>query len=290
MGFGVPRVLTGLLLVLSAGCGGSGGSGGSGGPPTGPELFVLDASGAIWRYSLGAPDAPRGLVPVTGLLAGWRVVGIDVRPLTQQLHGLAMDGNGTGLNGQHVVIDTGTGVATPFGAPFALPTGAADGGYGVDFNPTIDRMRSVSSADVNFRVNPVTGNLVMIDTAITPPLQKVAAIAYDRNTPGPGSTTLYAINAQTAQLQTIGGINGIPTSPNLGALQNPLPLGVSIDASGTAAFDILGVDQAFAIFDGDPSPAFATGLYTINLATGAATLVGALGAGPALPVRGMAIR
>jgi hypothetical protein len=71
---------------------------------------------------------------------------------------------------------------------------------------------------------------------------------------------------------------------------NPLPLGLAIDAAGTAAFDILGADQAFAIFDGDPSPAFATALYAIDLTTGAATLVGALGAGPALPVRGMAIR
>jgi hypothetical protein len=148
----------------------------------------------------------------------------------------------------------------------------------------------VSSGDVSFRVNPVTGNLVMVDTAITPAGQKIAAIAYDRNTPGtPGSdTTLYAINAQTAQLQTIGGIDGLP-SPNLGTLQNPLPLGVGIDASGTAALDILGVDQAFAIFDGDSSPGVATGLYTINLATGAATLVGAL-VGPTLPVRGMALR
>lgn len=277
------------LALLAGGCGGSGGGGG--GAATLQELLVLDAANTIWRFAPSAPGTPLGSFAVGGLAAGNVLVGIDVRPGTGQLYGLAVDANGTGVTAQLVSIETFTGAATPVGPAHVLSAGAPDAGYGFDFNPTLDRIRIVNSADVNIRLTASTGALAGTDAAINPAGQQIEGIAYDRNTPGGGAsdTTLYAINPVTAQLVTIGGINGSP-SPNTGTLLNPLPLGTGIDSISPVSFDVFGTDEAFAIFDGDPGGATSMNVYRVTLATGTATLVGPLGPGPTMPVRGLALR
>ena len=80
------------------------------------------------------------------------------------------------------------------------------------------------------------------------------------------------------RLVRIGSINGAPNSPNGGLVDTVGPLGVN--TSGIAEMDIADNGSAFAILDtitgtgafGSPGR-----LYTINLDTGAATLVGPIG-------------
>ena len=99
-------------------------------------------------------------------------------------------------------------------------------------------------------------------------------MAYSNPFAGATTTTLYAINQATSSLAMIGGINGTP-SPNVGVVTDVGPLGVSITA-GPTAFDIATNNTAFAVLR--PSGGAST-LYTISLATGAATPAGTVGDG-----------
>lgn len=283
--------LLGMLLVVGVPAASCGGSGGGGGTPTQPDLLVLDTSNQIWRYASSAPGTALGVVGISGLLGAERVVAIDVRPATGELFALAVSANGTGTVARLLVVEPLSGSAVQLGGDIPLAAGVPDAGFGFDFIPNVDRIRVVASTDMHFRLNPVNGSLVTFETPLNPAGGQVEAMAYDRNTPGglPTDTTIYAIRASTAELVAIGGINQ-SSNPSNGQLLNPLPLAVGLDATGAVAFDIRGVDEAYAIFDGDTGPLVATALYRISLTTGAATLVGGLGGLSSSRVLGMALR
>ena len=99
-------------------------------------------------------------------------------------------------------------------------------------------------------------------------------MAYTNPFAGATTTTLYALNQATNGLATIGGVNGTP-SPNGGVVTEIGPLGVAF-AGSTTALDITTGNAAFAALR--PSGG-GLSLYTINLSTGAATLVGLIGDG-----------
>ena len=110
------------------------------------------------------------------------------------------------------------------------------------------------------------------------------SIAYDRNVAASaagGITTLYGIS-QSGSLVTIGGVNSTP-SPNLGQVFAVGALGATPDDEHVG-FDITAQNNAYVSMTvgGD------TGLYTVNLATGAAALVGNIGNGD-LAIRDLAV-
>ena len=200
---------------------------------------------------------------VSGLQTGENLLGIDFRPATGQLYGL-------GSSNRLYTIDQTTGAATAVGTgTFALPlTGAS---FGFDFNPTVDRIRVVSDAGQNLRIHPDTnaivdsnttlagvqpdGNLNGVTTSIT-------ASAYTNSFAGSTATTLYGIDSTTDRLFT-------QNPPNAGT-QN-LVGSLNVDFAANNGFDIVGsngVNIAYA--------ASGSSLYTIDLNTGAATLVGAV--------------
>ncbi len=200
---------------------------------------------------------------VTGIQAGETILGWDRRPATQSLFVVTS-------NSRLCEVDVNTGFCGNRGA-FG---GAQTGIWGVDFNPTVDRYRLVNDAELNLRAVPDTGALAGTDTPLTPAGSAVAA-AYDRNIVGGGLTTLFVIDNTTGTLLRQGGVDGTP-SPNLGVLTTIGPLNVA--PTGNVAFEITDQGQAFAAM----SVGGITGLYTINLASGAATLVGTLGTGTAV--------
>ena len=104
----------------------------------------------------------------------------------------------------------------------------------------------------------------------------MVGVAYSNNFGGAAQTTLFGIDSGRDVLVRQGGINGSPT-PNGGQLTTLGPLGVNtIDDVG---FDISGVTGiAFASLTSRVGPLdTSSDLYTINLSTGAATLVGSIG-------------
>ena len=244
-------------------------------------LFALTNSNQIVRFDSASPGTIGGTAAIQGLNAGEQVVGIDYRPRTGGLYGLAVDGNGTGTNARLVLINPLTGAAGEVGTGFTLTSGDPTARFGFDFNPTADRIRVVTSTGLNLRVNPNDG-AVTADTPLVPRMSPhVDGAAYDRNFDaqlGTNGTTLYTISSADVNLQTQGGVNGTP-SPNGGTRTTVGPLGVGIDPNGSVGFDIAANGAAYGIWDSTGGAPVTTRLFTVNLATGAATDVGLVGDG-----------
>jgi hypothetical protein len=238
----------------------------------GDYIVALAANNQLLQFSATAPGSIISATSVTGLKTGDSLAGIDYRPATGQLFALGING----ATGHLYTINPLTGAATAVGAGFTLPQsqGASPGkDYGFDFNPTVDKIRVVGDSRDNFRLNPDTGAVAGADFLLSPGAA-VNGVAYDRNFPGSKVTTLYAIDPSIDQLVSIGGIDSAP-SPNGGVIRPIGPLG--IDAAGDVGFDIsVGVEgTAYASLTVNGK----AGLYSIDLKSGAATMVGTIGNG-----------
>ena len=255
-------------------------------PPTG--VFLLTESKVIARVDAASPQTLRDVHLVTGLVLGERLIGIDVRPASGELFAVGAVDMGATAALRLYRVDLTTGLATSISA---TPVSVTDGGrWGLDFNPTVDRLRIVSDANENLRLNPTTGaraDAPVNDTNLSPVGNQVIAVAYDRNVTGGGPTdsTLYAIGRTASSLYTIGGVNQTPT-PNGGVLMTVGALGITLSSSADGGLDVFGVPgTAYAALTDTTER---TALYTINLTTGAATEIGVIGDGTT-PVVGLAV-
>ena len=249
---------------------------------TGEIIFLYNKSNLstqLVRIDSATPGTILGSVGLTGFPGSDNFLfGIDFRPADGLLYGRSGDG---GVNGTTVQINTTTGAMTAIGGPTANGGGSF---YGFDFNPVADRIRFVSNADTNRRFNPNDGAvLVDVDLAYAAADANFGAnpgvtqVAYTNNVPGALSTTLYGIDFTTDTLVTI-----IP--PNNGTLITVGSLGVNVPNFG--GFDISGATgTAYAVFLVNNI----SGLYTINLATGGATFLGAIGDG-SLAYEGLSVQ
>lgn len=214
------------------------------------------------------------------------MLGIDYRVARGQLFAL-------GSSGRLYRIDTATAAATPVGAPLAIALRGSE--FGVDFNPTVDRLRVVSDAGQNLRLHPDTGAVVDTDLK-TEGLQIDGALAYDAADVNAGRTpavvaagytynqqdekltTNFAIDARQGVLVTQGSREGRQpaVSPNTGRLWTVGSLN-----AGTferASFDISDVNNtAYAALTAHD--ARSSRWVRIDLATGAATPIGSIAGG-----------
>lgn len=195
----------------------------------------LTADNRLVAFSSGEPgliSAPRA---IGGLAAGDVVEGIDVRPATGQLFGIARNGTAARV----IRIDPVTGTATTIGATFAL-TGSA---VGVDFNPVPDRLRVVSSSGVNLRINPNNG-AVITDGALAyaagdpneGDAPSVGAVAYTNSVPALNTPTSADNQTTLFDIDTDADVLAVQDPPNAGTLRTKASLG--IDAGAVAGFDI----------------------------------------------------
>lgn len=199
---------------------------------------------------------------VTGKVAldgGATLVGFDVRPADGLLYGVTPDG-------AIVTVDAKTGKWTKKSQiSDPLPKGAE---FSVDFNPAADRLRVISSTGMSYRINvedgkaTVDGQLKYADTdrskGRTP---KVTAAAYSNSFAGTKETALYDIDSSIASF-----LKQAP--PNDGILST---IGVlKPKMKGPIAFDIWsdgkGGNTGYLLANGS--------LFTLDIATGATTLVG----------------
>jgi hypothetical protein len=235
------------------------------------SAYGVTSAGQLIHFDVTSPGTMNSSKPITGLIGGDVIVGMDFRPTTGQLFAL-------GSQSRLYVINTGTGVATQVGADGAFVLNGT--AFGFDFNPAVDRIRVVSDADQNLRLNPDTGAAAAVDTPLAysagdPNVGQNPAVvgsAYQNNNAGVTLTTLYGIDVGRDALV-------IQNPPNAGGLTTVGPLGV--DATAVPGFDILtvgGVDAPYAVLQ----VGAATGLYRINIMNGAATLMGNFPAGMTL--------
>ena len=89
----------------------------------------------------------------------------------------------------------------------------------------------------------------------------------------PGNTTtLFGISLSSNSLVTIGSVNGTPSRRTAAMLLNAKPLGLTLALNSVPGFDISPSGIAFATLE-DAATGL-PGVYTIDLNTGAATLIG----------------
>lgn len=237
-------------------------------------IVAVDTFNQLHLFDSATPGTVT-TVAITGLAVPGteKIVGLDYRPATGQLYALGINVV-AGLDndeGRIYTINPATGVATQVGTTPFFSTFADNNDYSFEVDPTTDRIRVISDRDNNIRVNPNDGSLVMVDGTLNPS-PAIVGVAYANNFAGGGSTTLYGIDNATDTLVTISPTNN-GTVVNVGALGvtfNSFKVGFDIEARTGTAYAVL---TPFA------GP---TGLYTINLATGAATLVGAVAGNPSL--------
>jgi hypothetical protein len=226
------------------------------------------------QFQTTTPGTVSSPIAITGLVAGDTLLAIDFRPANGQLYGVSS-------SGRMYTINTATGVATQVGpGPSFAPTGS----LGMDVNPAVDLIRVVSDTDFNQRLDPATGAAVSPDNNLaydaadtnagTNP--SVVALGYTNNVAGAGSTTLYGIDSGLDILVRLGSPGGTPFSGNTGLLFTigSLALGPGVDVTNAAGLDISPSGTAYALLHTAQNSIGA--FYTINLSTGAATLVGAI--------------
>jgi uncharacterized protein (TIGR03437 family) len=251
---------------------------------TGPTIYALTTANNLISFNASTPGTIASNVAITGLAQGETLVGIDFRPRNNQLYGVSSAS-------RIYTINISTGAATAVGSAVFTPAvnGAA---FGIDFNPVPDRIRFTSDADQNLRLHPDTGAVAGTDTTITYAAgdpnatanPNLVGVAYTNNFNGTTSTTLFGIDSNLDILVRQGSVGGAPDSPNNGRLNTIGALGVN--TTDLVGFDIAAPnDIAYASLT--TQGAASSSLYAINLNTGAATAIGAIGGGAT--IRGLAI-
>lgn len=232
--------------------------------------YATTLEGTLITFDTSAPGTLLSGVAVSGMQPNEVVRGIDFRPATGELYVL-------GSFSRLYTLNTVTGAATQVGGTFATPLNGSQFGFG--FNPTVDRIRIVSDADQNLRVHPVTGAVAFVDGTLAYAAAdanfgvnpNVTHAAYTNSFAGATTTTLYVIdtgldilaiqNANVGSLTTVGSI-GTDVS-DMG--------GFDISANGNTGFvAVRNVALARTTF------------WTINLNTGAGTMIGEVGGGAIL--------
>jgi hypothetical protein len=217
------------------------------------DIVALTDNNVLLKLNASDPSQINRRVAITGLASDEKVLAIDFRPATGQLYGVSSAS-------RIYVIHPDSGTARAIGTtPFAPAINGTI--VGLDFNPTVDRIRLTTNTGQNLRLNPETGAIAATDAALNPSALSVSEVAYTNNTAGATTTTLYDIDVATDKLY-------IQNPPNNGTLVEVGSLGV--DAEGAAGFDITDNNLAYSILKvGGKSR-----LYVVNLATGRVLNVG----------------
>jgi len=251
------------------------------GAPRAETVYAVTDTAELIRFNAGQPQRLQARLPLQGLAAGERLVGIDFRVARGVLYALS-------ASGRLYTLDTATARLSPVGSvePVAL-TGRH---VGFDFNPAADRIRVVSDSGLNLRLHPDTGAVAATDPALARAAGqnggalRIAGAAYTYNKSNDKLTTNFAIDLAAGALVMQGSAEGVmpAVSPNTGQI-------TVVGALGTGALD----DASFDIADTDNTALAAlrsggrTRLHRVDLNTGRATLLGNVGEGRAL--WGMAI-
>ena len=225
--------------------------------------LVIGIGNQLVGFDSATPGTITSTLNVTGLRASENLSSIDTRPATGELY--AVGSRQVGIPGSLYTINTATGAAT-FVATIGNPISESD----IAFDPVTDTLRLVDTDERNVRVNPVTGAAV-VDGSLTYAVGDVnaggnpfvGALAYTNQDQDPATgTQLFGIDLARGTLVRL-------DNPNSGVLTTVGSTGANFASFG--GFDIVAPTTAFASTGILPG---VTGFYSINLSTGAATLIG----------------
>ena len=226
-------------------------------------------------------------VPITGLANGEDIKAIDARPANGVIYAFTNLGATyildptTGAVSGRVAFTAAQPPLVPAPDPFTTTNGLTPG---VDFNPVVDRLRLIDDAGSmlsnNLRIDVLSGATIT-DRNLNVGV-KVTGAAYS-------TTTLYTLDTASDRLN-------MQTPPNDGVQVDVGALtlaGVRVDATDAGGFDIAGSSNfAVAVLATNASAGIAARpatVFTVDLANGTLTPVGAIGLAPGLAVTGLAL-
>lgn len=186
--------------------------------------------------------------PIIGLASSESIRGIDA------WNGVVY---ALGSAGNLYTLDYNTGQATRVGVGLGVVLNGAS--YGVENDPT--GFRVVSELGQNLTVNRTTG-LATVGPNVNPSGTFLSATAYRRST-----GTMFGIDSSANTFGTFNPTTG--TYSTIGAL--------GFDVARNNGFDISDTSGIAYLASGATSSDVQANLYTVNLATGMATLVGLIG-------------
>ncbi len=234
-----------------------------------PFGFVLGNGGTtLHQFDVDDPgNASVVSITLNGTTAS--LDAIDFRPLDGVLYGY------DDVTDTYYTVDKNTGALTTASID-AVPT--ATDQLDIDFNPTIDRMRTVTALDTNIVYNPNDGST----TLVTPLFYDVGDLfegtnpfvvgnAYTNNFDGATETTQFVLDATLNSLATLANNAGTLSTVGVVTLN-----GEELDFDPEGGFDIftdgMGNNTAFAALNVDGL----AGLYSIDLMTAEASFLGDL--------------
>ncbi|PSR19008.1 hypothetical protein C8255_04480 [filamentous cyanobacterium CCP3] len=240
-------------------------------PPAAVDLLGLTDDNRLVSFSTSDPTQTK-VLPVSGLEG--TLLGIDVRPANGLVYGL------TTTNQIYTLAIGDDGAEATLVSTLSEPfEGGAVSGF--DFNPVADRLRVVGENDQDFRINVDTGAVIVDgDLAFAPEdvnagaNPSVTGSAYTNAFAGATATQLFNLDSALDSLL-------LQSPPNDGTLQTVGALGFDLDTLG--GFEIVsssaGDNTAFAVSNAT--------LYTLNLESGVATSLGAIGSDNELTLQGL---
>ncbi|GAB3573720.1 hypothetical protein GCM10027345_06840 [Hymenobacter daeguensis] len=241
---------------------------------TSGQLIYAVSGGQLVSFLSDSPSLLRSSVALGAFNGNETLAGLDFRPATGELYALGYDPATT--NTRLYTVNLSTGALTPIGTgPVQLPLGGASDRIGFDFNPTVDRIRVVSTNRADYRLVPTTGAIAATDGTLTAgPV--ISGAAYTNNQAPTNATTLYDYDATNANLY-------IQNPPNNGTLVLVGPSGLTVPTTPRGAdFDIFntpGTTTNAAYLAVNTGASLNDQLFTLDLASGAATAKGVIGNG-----------
>jgi hypothetical protein len=218
------------------------------------DTFVLTASDRLLSINKSAPSDIKTDIKITGLGSGESLIGIDIRPKDGKLYTVSTVGKVYTINvntGEATYVSTlaadtvndGTDKSSPTksNALFSKLEGTK---FDLDFNPVADRLRIVSDARQNLRINVDTGATIT-DGEITKDNSttgfQITGAAYTNSFTSAAVTRLFDIDTQTKTLVTQDANNGpIRTQASLG-VDATTAIGFDIDAKNNDGYAVLEV-------------------------------------------------
>ena len=235
------------------------------------QVVGLVADGSLVCFREDRPERARTIGKISGLQQDVSLVGIDYRPANNVLYGL---GNAGGV----YTIDVNTATAT-LASRLNQPLSGAS--FGVDFNPSVDRLRIVSDTGQNLAANVDDGTTAVNTTLNIPgatpvnPALGINGAAYTNNDADPNTaTTLFDIDSTNDQVS-------VQAPPAAGSLSPAGKLG--IDAGNANGFDIystIGYGTTVAneaLLSVASADGYSATLYSVDLLIGRVAKVGHFG-------------
>lgn len=230
------------------------------------EVLAITSKQRLVSFDRGSANVLRHGAELSGLGGGESIVGLDVRPRDGQLYALSSQGKLYTLDpatGKATVVFALTADPTDATEPFAALSGTR---FGVDFNPVVDRLRVVSDTGQNLRIDVDLGR-VITDGSLRGATTGVAAAGYVNSHAEACRTRLFGLDLAGSRLV-------VQDPPNDG-VTTAIGAGLGVTASA-GFFDVLtaqdGTSSGFAVLNASGE----SGLYSIDLATGAAARLGML--------------